>query len=65
MTQSSNLPVNRRSCFSNRALVEATSEALNAFKNSVFEASKSFSTKAILLKHNYRLQGLLSGSGGR
>ena len=27
-------------------------------KNSVFEASKSVSTKTLLLKHYYRLQGI-------
>ena len=30
----------------------------NAFKNSVFEASKLVSTKTLLLKHYYRRQGL-------
>ena len=38
----------------------------NTFNNSVFEASKLFSTKTLLLKHYYRRQGFVffsSGSG--
>ena len=33
----------------------------NAFKNSVFEASKLVTTKTLLLKHYYRHQGFLGG----
>ena len=34
----------------------------NAFKNSVFEASKLVSTKTLLLKHYYRREGFLGAS---
>ena len=37
----------------------------NAFKYSVFEASKSVSTKTLLLKHYYRRQGMLEVWGGQ
>ena len=52
------IPWTGKSCFSNRVLVKAIFEASNAFKNSVFEASKLFPTKTLLLKHYYRRQGL-------
>ena len=51
--------------FANRALVivlklRPFSRLWNAFKYSVFEASKPVSTKTLLLKHDYRHQGKTS-----
>ena len=37
----------------------------NAFKNSVFEASKLVSTKTLVLKHYYRRPGLISVKGSK
>ena len=51
-------PWTGKSCFSNRALVEAIFEASNAFKESAFEASKFVSTKTLLLEHYYHRQGI-------
>ena len=51
-------PWTGKSCFSNRALVEAVFEAPKCLQKNVLEASKLVSTKTLLLKHYYRRQGV-------